>query len=850
MAPALAPLLALLLLAAPPRPMALPVPAVRNPLPTEAVLKPLPRDAVLQLDVGLQLQERVALEALLAAQQQRGAPEFRGWLDPAAFGERFGTPRAAFERVVAPFRAAGLEVEAARSRLFFTATGRASAIEKLLGVRLFEVQHGAERWVTFTGTPRLDSPEAGRLIHVGGLDTRVLARPRLRTPNGDTLGPQDLRRFYGLERLHQLGFYGQGQHVGVLGPEPVAGGMPDPDSVRSYHRDVAGSAARYLVDLLPNPRGDRHPDAAGAKGELEADCQLSAVAAPGEADVTLLLAPASAMFTTGINGFIERHPEISAVSISWGICEPNAPRSMARLADQLVMQAAAQGMAIFAASGDDGADDCRDGHEVAVDFPSVLPWMTSVGGTQIARSLDPQGNAAGWLGEVVWNLSRFGGGAGGGGEARTFPKPPWQVGRGVGGPNRELPDVSMLASPYPGLAVVSRPGRIGSFGGTSGASPLMAGMAALLSDVLGGCRVGPWNPLLWELGAAQSAGGPVAFHDVVSGDLTYNGIPGPAAAPGYDMASGWGSPQLDALGSLLPPCALGSDHTDGGFVVDAGARQPYDACRVLGCTAPTRCLQADPLGPSACETPCEPGAATSACAPGTTCQAVAGLGNVCRPGCESDTDCASGRICSPCFKRCISAGKAGARMGDACTTSADCPAGGFCFTEDQGFAGGTCSAFCDPEAAGCGCGTGGACIGYVGSDESFCAGACDLATHTGCREGYVCDDDGHGRGFCTPPCDLPGFTCGDLTCDPTSGLCLPAPDGGSTVDGGSQSGGDGGSDPVDAGPISVSDGGAPARLNDVVIPPVPGSCNCAVVDGPALLGLWLLLGARLSRRRA
>jgi uncharacterized protein (TIGR03437 family) len=165
----------------------------------------------------------------------------------------------------------------------------------------------------------------------------------------------------------------------------------------------------------------------------------------------------------------------------------------------------------------------------------------------------------------VWNETavsvREGGGllGGGGGASIYFTQPPWQNGIAPGDGMRHVPDLSSAASVYhdpfyiystdPSFA----PPAAGVVGGTSCAAPSMAGIVALLNQYLlskGAIQqagLGNINPTLYKLEQTQSG----AFHDIVSGNNIVpcadtpdcvNGYLGYSAGPGYDSASGIGSP--------------------------------------------------------------------------------------------------------------------------------------------------------------------------------------------------------------------------------------------------------------------------------------------------------------------
>ena len=234
-------------------------------------------------------------------------------------------------------------------------------------------------------------------------------------------------------------------------------------------------------------------------------------------------------------------------------------------------QANAQGMTWINAAGDSGGADCLSGTStsgagLAVDSPADVPEVTGIGGTTLhegsaqywnATNNANGGSAISYIPETVWNDSTPGNpAAGGGGASTVFAQPAWQTGLGV--PNngaRNVPDISLAASPNHDGYLVYSGGQLAVYGGTSAPTPSFAGIAALLNHYLVStgaqtvAGVGNMNPRLYAL--AQAGTG--AFHDITTGDnivsvtcgaRSRNCVPGSygyAAGQGYDQASGLGS---------------------------------------------------------------------------------------------------------------------------------------------------------------------------------------------------------------------------------------------------------------------------------------------------------------------
>jgi kumamolisin len=815
--------------------LATPLPVESTPRPADAAVRPLAPDAQVHLFLGLGLRDRAGLEALLVDQQSPASPAFRRWLTPARFGARFGAPEPAYAQLAQDLAHAGLEVERFPGKLAVAATGRAAQLEKVLGVRFVEVTAGGETWRSFVGAPRLPFDARWPVVTVSGLDTRVLARPRLTSGNGTSLGPQDVRRIYQIDSLQKLGFTGEGSKVVALGAQPTAAADINEADVRWFYANVSDAKAQLVRDTLPNPGNDFYPGN-GVRSELELDTEMSSIAAPGASEIVLLEVPASELFSTGLNALANRHPDAAAASVSFGSCEANITAGAARYAETLVQQLAAEGVGFFAASGDNGADDCQSG-VTSVDFPASIPLVTAVGGTQLDPLVpDGLGNFLLNRGEIAWNLGAQGG-AGGGGISTRFLAPSWQLGLQPED-HRALPDIALVSSPEPGVATCTRqPGTVDAVSGTSDAAPMAAGIFALLNQVIGGCRVGAPNLLLWQLGHEQALGGLAVFHDVTQGDLTFNGAVGPSAGPGYDAATGWGSLDVAALANRIPSCAAQA-YLDGGSSAPpvVSPRAPYDPCAFIDCQAPQVCKTA-PNGPSACVQVCDP-AASNTCPHGDVCKPSRYGGSACAPGCEVDADCTAPQVCGVCQGRCVNVGNADAGIGDACRNTAGCATGGQCFSGRFGFPGDYCSQPCSQAPGACSCPSGSICAGDA--DFSLCYLQCDPVAQTGCRTGYVCSTfDATGRGLCTPPCTS-DQDC-RVACDVDAGLCIRAdagaPDAGPT-------------ERVDAGPARDAgptvDAGPTADAGAAVNPVKSSGCGCQSGDFDLA---WLGVGLLALRRR-
>ncbi|HUB09598.1 MAG TPA: S53 family peptidase, partial [Myxococcales bacterium] len=568
-------------------------------------LEPLAPDTPIHLGLALNPTHAAELAELQAAQQTPGSADYRRWLTPAEYGGRFGQPPAVYARLAAWLRQGGLEVREFPNHTFVEARGSASQVSRLLGLELRHVAGALPGVHVAVGEPRFPPELRGAVLYVAGLDTRVHLRRWL--PESGTypsaMGPQDLRRFYDLDPLLDAGYVGQAQRLAVLATAEPPASVISPQAIDYFLQNVSDARAPVVFDTLPNPQQDVDPGGGGNQ-EFQPDVELQSIGAPGAASITLVIPPASEVFTTGVNEIVSNLADTTAISISLGYCEQPPVGAMTAMRN-LVVQGTLEGQTWSAASGDFGSNDCGDGVTESVDFPASIPEVVAMGGTQVnSPAFDAHDAIPAWQTEVVWsdpaNYS-----AGGGGLSGTFAAPPWQA--SLGFTQRSVPDLALLAG-NPGVAADSSNPFIGvpiaaqldQFEGTSASSPLSAGIFALIASRLG-CRLGDPHVALYAMGVAQFDGGPAVFHDVTSGTNSLFGVPGYSATVGFDSASGWGTLDVAALAAAWPGCPV----TDGGgFAFDGGlaAEAPYDPCAFIGCDA-GGCTTL-PEGPSSCAPAC------------------------------------------------------------------------------------------------------------------------------------------------------------------------------------------------------------------------------------------------------
>jgi kumamolisin len=270
------------------------------------------------------------------------------------------------------------------------------------------------------------------------------------------------------------------------------------------------------------------------------DIEVAGGIAPGAKIVVYFAENTDAGFLNAITTAVhDKTNQPSIVSISWGGPESSWTGQAMTSMDEAFQSAAAVGVTVCVASGDDGSTDGLKDKLNHVDFPASSPNVLACGGTKLEAA---NGKISS---EVVWNELSTSEGASGGGISDVFPLPSWQAKAGVppsANPShnrgRGVPDVSGDADPNTGY-VTRVDGQPDIIGGTSAVAPLWAGLFALINESLGK-PVGFANPLLYEQSGSRG------FNDVVKGN---NGAY--SANRGWDACTGLGTPIGTGIAVLL-----------------------------------------------------------------------------------------------------------------------------------------------------------------------------------------------------------------------------------------------------------------------------------------------------------
>ena len=373
----------------------------------------------------------------------------------------------------------------------------------------------------------------GIVLAVLGLDNRPQASPHFRVseeaaaPSSYT--PPQVAQAYQFPE----GTDGTGQTIAIL---EFGGGFSASD-LQSYFSGLGLTVPSVTAASVNGASNAPGQDPSGADGEVLLDIEVAGSVAPGAAQVVYFAPNTDQAFVDAISDAAHATPVPIVISISWGGPENSWPAQSCTSLDQALSDAAALGITVTVAAGDNGSNDGVTDGKNHCDYPASSPYALACGGTRLEADTGTGAISS----ETVWNDGASGG-ATGGGVSAVYGVPSWQASAGVpaastpGG--RGVPDVAGNADPQTGYQVLVD-GKQAVYGGTSAVAPLWAALTARLAQAMGR-RFGMLHPLLYS--GVTPGTGVAGFNDITSGN---NGAY--LAGPGWNACAGLGSPSATAL---------------------------------------------------------------------------------------------------------------------------------------------------------------------------------------------------------------------------------------------------------------------------------------------------------------
>ena len=527
----------------------------------------LPATQTLRFDIVMPLRDRAGLQSFVQEVQDPASPFHHQFLTPQEFTARFGPTQEDWDALVAFAKASGFEIiSGTREERDLRLSGTVANIERAFHVTM-GTYHDLTEDRTFFAVdrePTVDLPF--QLWHITGLDNDSKPHPMYvkksdyakahgidankvvshattgSGPSASFLGSDMRAAYYGGTALT-----GSGQNIALF---EFAG--TDLSDLSTYYKNV-GQTEPYTPTLISTGGyGTSCVDSGGSAcddTEQTLDMTQAMGMAPGSTMLYMyvcgdVLASGSGNIsdTACISSMVSTAaaPLSKQISCSWG-WTPADPSTL----DPYFEQMASQGQNFFAASGDSSAWSASNEA-----WPADDANIVSVGGTDLTTS-----SAAGpWKSETAWADS------GGGISPDSIPIPSWQKLSGVitssnrGSTTlRNGPDVSANANFTFYVCADQTTCTANDYGGTSFATPMWAGYLALANEqaASNGDTIGFIDPIIYPAALTSSYG--TYFHDITSGSCgTYSGI------TGYDLCTGWGSPNSTGIINLLAGSATPS----------------------------------------------------------------------------------------------------------------------------------------------------------------------------------------------------------------------------------------------------------------------------------------------------
>ncbi|HXM97918.1 MAG TPA: Ig-like domain repeat protein [Candidatus Dormibacteraeota bacterium] len=585
-------------------------------------------------------EQEKALQQLMDEQQRAGSPHFHAWLMPEQFGKEYGPSDADIQTVNNWLTRQGFSIgKVSAGRTVIEFSGNASQVRQAFHTELHRFAVNDNEHFANLDDPQI--PAALRPVVAGIVSlhnfrkkpfVHRIGKFRRNINSGEVqplftysdvngtfygMGPADFAKIYNIPSAYT----GAGQNIAIVGRSNI-----NIQDVRDF-RTVFGLPANDPQIILNGPDPGL---ISGDEGESDLDVEWSGAIAPG---AKIIFVTTQSTITDAMDGidassmYIVDHNLAGVMSISYGSCESALGTAGNAFQNALWQQAAAQGITVVVAAGDNGAAGCDNPFAVsaatkgiAVSGTASTPFNVAVGGTDFdqpnpltfwnaAPNAQPgQGSAKSYIPEIPWNDSCASTGitgcdtvtstsaslnivTGSGGPSSVYTtKPSWQT--GFGDSARDLPDISLFASDGQNRSfyIVCQsdrniPGDTGcnlskfvgtapyhdfqAIGGTSAGAPSFAGIMALINQKTGQ-RQGNANYGLYALGkkenfASCNAASLTLPNTCVFNDIAKgnNAVPCPGGSLNCSKTSSGGFGVLSSGGNVAFAATTGYDLATG-----------------------------------------------------------------------------------------------------------------------------------------------------------------------------------------------------------------------------------------------------------------------------------------------
>jgi kumamolisin len=467
-------------------------------------------------------------------------------ISPTELADTYGADPADVELVRQTLSGFGLEItETDEASRRMKVAGTAATLGQAFGANLRQARSshpggsGETEHRYREGGLRVPAALDGIVTAILGLDNRPQVRAHFRAADAaaaktTSYTPPQVAQAYQFPANTD----GTGQTIAIL---EFGGGFSTSD-LQTYFSGLGLSVPSVTAASVDGGSNAPGSDPTGADGEVLLDIEVAGSVANQAAQVVYFGPNTDQAFIDSISDATHASPTPTVISISWGGPEETWTAQTRTAMDQALTDAAALGITVTVAAGDNGSSDGETDGGNHCDYPASSPYALGCGGTRLEASTSTGAISS----ETVWN-DGSGGGATGGGVSTLYPVPSWQASAGVpaasvstGG--RGVPDVAGNADPQTGYQVLVD-GKQNVYGGTSAVAPLWAALIARLAQSTGKS----FGLIQTQLYTGVTAGQDVAgFNDITTGN---NGAY--SAGPGWDPCTGLGSPSgTDLLNRL------------------------------------------------------------------------------------------------------------------------------------------------------------------------------------------------------------------------------------------------------------------------------------------------------------
>ncbi len=513
----------------------------------------LPSNQPMNLVITLPLRNQDQLDQLLKDLYDPTSPSYRQFLTVRQFTEEFGPTQAQYDAVISFARQNGLTVTGTSpNRLNVQVSGSVANVESAFHVNMGVYQHPTENRTFYAPDREPTTNLTFSLWHISGLDNFSLPHPAGldKRPAGSeaksnaTTGSGPSASFLGSDM--RAAYYGgsltgSGQSLGLL--EYYGTDLAD---LTTYFKN-AGQTNNVPITLLSTD-GTSTSCVYSACDDTEQTLDMTQALgmAPGLSSLVMYVGSTDAAIFNAMATHSPLNAQLSS-SWTWNPADPSTD-------DPYFKEFAAQGQNLFQAAGDSGK--WTTSGKASETYPADDAYVTTVGGTDLNTS-----SAGGpWSSETGWSDS------GGGISPHKTAIPSWQTAAAskcasCSQTYRNGPDVSANANFTFYVCADQTTCTANEYGGTSFAAPMWAAYLALINQqsvTNGNKTLGFINPSLYSIGAGSSYG--ADFHDITSGSNGYS------ATTGYDLVTGWGSPNGSGLINALAGTVAGP-----GFSLSASA---------------------------------------------------------------------------------------------------------------------------------------------------------------------------------------------------------------------------------------------------------------------------------------